>query len=275
MTNCDLLRMEKEKKTEIISFLKNLRDQIISAFEKLEPQAKFQRKCWNHHSGGGGEISVIRGAVFEKAAVNFSEVWGDQFPAIDSNEAKEPFFATGISLITHMANPHAPTVHMNLRYIETSKRSWFGGGYDLTPMGFPYEEDTRHFHENAKMALDPFEGSLYEEFSKNASRYFYIPHWKKERGVGGIFFDHFNTGDIAQDKAVWERVGETFLSGVIPIYNRRIDQPFTDEERMQQLKMRAHYVEFNLLYDKGTKFGFISGGNPEAILCSMPPLASW
>lgn len=262
-------------KTVVVPFLKNLRDTIVSHFEMLEPEEKFQRKCWEHHSGGGGEISVIRGKVFEKAAVNFSAVSGDQFPAIDQNESKGPFFATGVSLITHMANPHAPTVHMNIRYIETAKQSWFGGGYDLTPMGFPYEEDTQHFHATAKKALDGFEGNLYETFSKQASKYFFIPHWKKERGVGGIFFDHFNTGNLASDMLMWKQVGETFLEGILPIYKRRIVQPYDEAERQRQLNMRAHYVEFNLLYDKGTKFGFMSGGNPEAILCSMPPLASW
>lgn len=269
------MRKHTMDKNDIILFLKDLRDKIVHHFERYESNKGFERKVWDHHSGGGGEISVIRGDVFEKAAVNFSAVSGDQFPAIDSQEKKEPFFATGVSLITHMANPHAPTVHMNLRYIETGTKKWFGGGYDLTPMGFPYEEDTRHFHQVAKRSLDLFDAELYPRFSENAKNYFFIPHWKKERGVGGIFFDHFNSGNLERDKAIWKSVGHSFLDGILPIYDRRIGQSFDDQDRQRQLKLRAHYVEFNLLYDKGTKFGFLSGGNPEAILCSMPPLASW
>lgn len=259
-------------KEEIVDFLKSLRDAIIAKFETLEPSCRFTRKPWNHHSGGGGEISTLYGDIFEKAAVNWSSVSGDTFPM---NDAQGPFFATGVSLITHMHNPHAPTVHMNVRYIETPTRSWFGGGYDLTPMGFPYNDDTFHFHGVARDALAPFGHHLYPQFSQSAKEYFYIPHRKKERGVGGIFFDHHNTGDFKRDLAMWKQVGATFIDAILPIYQRRIHQPFTAADRERQLELRAHYAEFNLIYDRGTKFGFQSGGNPEAILCSMPPLASW
>ena len=259
-----------KKREDIIFFLKELRAQIIAAFESLEPTCRFERKPWEHHTGGGGEISVIRGDVFEKAAVNWSGVSGDKFPM---NDAEGAFFATGISLITHMSNPHAPTVHMNIRYIETEKKRWLGGGYDLTPMGFPYEEDTEHFHRIAKESLDPW--GLYESFMQNAKEYYYIPHWKKERGVGGIFFDHFDTGDVEEDYRMWQSVGRTFIDAIMPIYRRRIHTPFTQEEKEVQLKRRGHYAEFNLAYDRGTRFGFLSGGNPEAILCSMPPVAKW
>ncbi|MCE5318693.1 MAG: oxygen-dependent coproporphyrinogen oxidase [Parachlamydia sp.] len=255
---------------EIVVFLKNLRDEIIAAFEKFETSHRFQRKAWNHRTGGGGEISVLRGDVFEKAAVNWSAVSGPQFPMHDGSG---PFFATGVSLITHMSNPHAPTVHMNIRYIETELKSWLGGGYDLTPMGFPYDEDTRHFHSVAQQALDPY--GLYAEFSKNAREYYYIPHWQRERGVGGLFFDHFHTEDFNRDLAMWQTVGKTFLNAILPIYDKRVGQPYTPQEREEQLKKRGQYAEFNLIYDRGTKFGFASGGNPEAILCSMPPLAKW
>lgn len=259
----------KTKAETHTTFLKNLRDDIVREFETLENKHTFERECWEHHSGGGGEISVIHGDVFEKAAVNFSAVSGDTFPGSDGSG---PFFATGVSLITHMQNPKAPTVHFNIRYIETETGSWFGGGYDLTPMGFPFQDDTDHFHNTAKSALgDP----LYSQFSQNAREYFYIPHWKKERGVGGIFFDHYNTGDEEADTTMWRNVGTTFLDAIMPIYHKRIFLPYSNEDRKTQLHFRGHYVEFNLLYDRGTKFGFNSGGNPKAILCSMPPLASW
>lgn len=261
-------------KEKVVPFLKNLRESIISGFESLEPaQQKFERKPWSYKKGeGGGEIGILRGKVFEKAAVNLSAVSGDQFPMSDAQGA---FFATGISLITHMWNPHAPTVHMNLRYIETEKGSWFGGGYDLTPMGFPYDDDTKHFHRIAQEALNPHGSHLYPNFSRQAKEYFFIPHWNKERGVGGIFFDHYHTENFEKDFEMWCEIGRTFLNAIIPIYQKRGNHPYTAAERERQLELRAHYVEFNLLYDRGTKFGFLSGGNPEAILCSMPPLAKW
>lgn len=260
------------RRDEIVSFLKNLRDTIIKRFETLEPHERFVRTYWSHHSGGGGEISLLRGKEFEKAAVNWSGVSGDSFP---TQEVSGPFFATGVSLITHMSNPHMPTVHFNIRYIETASQWWFGGGYDLTPMGFPYQEDTDHFHQTAKSCLDDIDKRLYPNFSAQAREYFTISHRKKERGVGGIFFDHYNTGNFEKDLTMWQQVGLTFLDAIMPIYNRRKDHPYTEEQKRTQLQQRAHYVEFNLLYDRGTKFGFLSGGNPEAILCSMPPLAAW
>lgn len=256
----------------ILIFLKSLRDEIIATFETLEPKMRFERQNWSHHSGGGGEISLLRGEVFEKAAVNWSGVSGDHFPMQDESG---PFFATGVSLITHMANPHAPTVHMNIRYIQTSDKCWFGGGYDLTPMGLPYAEDRNHFHTIAKETLATFGDRYYPEFSKAASEYFYIPHRRKERGQGGLFFDHLNSDDFERDRALWQAVGKSLTAAIMPIYKRRIFQPFTHQDKELQLKTRAHYVEFNLLYDRGTKFGFLSGGNPEAILCSMPPIAKW
>lgn len=257
---------------DIVGFLKELRSEIIGHFESLEPSRRFERKYWDHPSGGGGEISVLRGDTFEKAAVNWSGVSGQIFPGTDGIG---PFFATGVSLITHMVNPHAPTIHMNIRYIVTKDKFWFGGGYDLTPMGFPYEEDTQHFHAVAKRTLEPFGSDLYDRMSENAREYFYIPHRKKERGVGGVFFDHYNTGDTERDFQMWKSIGTSFIEAVMPIYFRRVEQHYTKADKDLQQKMRAHYVEFNLLYDRGTKFGFLSGGNPEAILCSMPPTAVW
>lgn len=213
-------------------------------------------------------MGILRGSVFEKAAVNWSGIEGDSFPMQD---ATGPFFATGISLITHMSNPHAPTVHMNLRFLQTENACWLGGGYDLTPMGFPYLEDTKHFHKIARDTLDLFDASLYPKLSAEARNYFFIPHWRKERGVGGVFFDHQPISFLP----VWKSLGTSFLDAILPIYQKRISQPYTQKDREKQLQMRAHYVEFNLLYDRGTQFGFRSGGNPEAILCSMPPIATW
>lgn len=261
-----------QRRDAIIAYLKNLRETIISAFEAIEQEGHFVRKPWNYATGGGGEIGLLRGKTFEKAAVNWSGVSGPQFPMQDGSG---PFFATGVSLITHMMNPFAPTVHFNIRYIETEKQQWFGGGYDLTPMGFPFEEDTHHFHKIARETLSPYGSDVYDKFSQQARDYFYIPHRKKERGVGGIFFDHYNTGDFERDLSLWKGVGDRFLDAILPIYEKRIFQYYSSADKSIQQTYRAHYVEFNLLYDRGTKFGFASNGNPEAILCSMPPQASW
>ena len=258
---------------KIVIFLKELREKIITAFESFEEDKRFQRTAWDYQKGcGGGEIGLVRGSVFEKAAVNFSCISGDCFPM---NDACGAFSAMGVSLITHMVNPHAPTVHFNMRYIETQDNFWFAGGYDLSPMGAPYPEDAVHFHSIAQQSLDPFGKHLYPQFSQNAKEYFYIPHRQKERGAGGIFFDHYNTGEYDKDFALWQSIGSHFLQAILPIYERRIHLPFSAEQKDKQLEARAHYVEFNLLYDRGTKFGFLSGGNSDAILCSMPPLVKW
>lgn len=265
--------MIKPNKEDIITHLKALQENIITTFETLESEKRFTLKPWEYSKGnGGGRMGLIRGEVFEKAAVHFSAVSGDALPFRESSGA---FFATGVSLITHMKNPHAPTVHMNVRYIETKDKFWFGGGYDLTPMGFFYQEDKDHFHKVAKQTLDPIDPSLYPQFSQNAKEYFFIRHRNKERGVGGLFFDYYNTEHLENDLNMWKAVAASFTDSIMPIYQRRIDMPYTDADKELQAQMRAHYVEFNLLYDRGTKFGFQSNGNPEAILSSMPPLAAW
>lgn len=258
----------------VVVYLKDLRERIIKSFESIESSPlRFQREAWNYGKGhGGGEMSVLRGETFEKAAVNWSGVGGESFPMDD---AKGAFFATGVSLITHMKNPKMPTVHFNIRYIETAQGCWLGGGFDLTPMGFEREEDTRHFHAVAERALAPFGETLYPQFKEAAREYFWIKHRNRERGVGGIFFDHFKGESFEQDLAMWKSVGDHFLEAIMPIYQRRLDENFTDEDKKTQLKYRGHYAEFNLAYDRGTKFGFLSGGNTEAILCSMPPVATW
>lgn len=265
--------MTRPNQEKLKQFLQQLQKTIIEEFEKLEPLHKFTFKPWNYHQGnGGGTMAHLRGEIFEKAAVNFSAINGNSLPF---NESSGPFFATGVSLITHMMNPHAPTVHMNVRYIEAADKFWFGGGYDLTPMGFFYDEDKVHFHKTAQEALDAVDPSLYPEFYKQAQSYFFIPHRQKERGVGGIFFDHYNTDNLEKDLNVWQAVANSFLKGIMPIYHNRIHIPYSSVDKEKQNASRAHYVEFNLLYDRGTKFGFQSGGNPEAILSSMPPTATW
>jgi len=257
-----------QNKDSAASYFRSLREQIIAAFEALD-STPFVRTKWNHHSGGGGEMGVIRGTVFEKGAVNFSAVEGTKLPM---QEKETPFFATGVSLITHMMNPLMPTVHMNVRYIETKEKWWFGGGYDLTPMGFPNDDDTKHFHSVAQEAIGE---DLYSKWREEASEYFYIKHRKKERGVGGIFFDKYAPNTFEEGLSLVQSVGDSFLPSILPIYERKKDLPYSKEEKIKQNMLRAHYVEFNLIYDRGTKFGFQSGGNPEAILCSMPPTATW
>jgi len=256
----------------IVPFLQSLQQEIIQTFESLESSKRFQETAWKHLSGGEGKMNVLRGDVFEKAAVNWSCICGEHFPMEDG---QGPFIATGVSLITHMQNPHMPTVHMNVRYIQTNTHSWIGGGYDLSPMGFAYEEDGAHFHHIAREALTPFGQDLYNQFSMQAKEYFFIPHRNKERGLGGIFFDHYVTGNWKHDFALLQAVGRSFLHAIMPIYQKRYGTPFSQEDRMLQSIYRAHYTEFNLLYDRGTRFGFLSKGNPEAILCSLPPTASW
>ncbi len=249
-----------------------MRDNCIKSFEAFEGKAKFEKKPWEKAGLGSGEIGIIRGEVFEKGAVNFSFVKGANFPMQDGSG---PYIATGVSLITHMKNPHMPTSHFNVRFIQLENQYWFGGGFDLTPMGFEKDEDTQFFHSKAQEHLDSIDPHLYPQFYEEAKKYFYIPHWKKERGAGGIFFDHFATGDIKRDFKLIQTVCEAFLQAIIPIYEKRKEQPYTQADKETQNRFRAHYVEFNLLYDRGTQFGFRSGGNPEAILCSMPPQASW
>ncbi len=241
--------------------------------ESFETKHHFKKKSWSYHNGsGGGEIALLRGNACEKGAVNFSHIKGNKLPFSDK---ETPFEACGVSLILHMNNPYAPTTHMNIRYLKTEEKDWFGGGYDISPMGFPFEEDASHFHMAAKKALDPHGKDLYENFSQNAKEYFFIPHRKKERGQGGIFFDHYRKKSLKEDFAMVADVGTSFIDATLPILQKRIHQPYKPEDKVLQAKLRAHYVEFNLLYDRGTKFGFLSGGNPEAILCSMPPSAAW
>ena len=254
-----------------------LRDRICTKFEEIDGEGKFIRKEWQRDGGCGGVISVMKSKVFEKVGVNVSTVYGEFSPEFRKNipgaEEDPRFFATGISLVAHMKSPLVPAVHMNTRYIETSK-TWFGGGADLNPM-IENEEDTRKFHQAFKQACDRHNPEYYEKFKKWADEYFFIPHRNEARGVGGIFYDYINSGNFAADFSFTKDVGETFLKIYPEITLSHKDKPWNEEQREIQLHKRGRYAEFNLVYDRGTKFGFMTGGNTEAILMSLPPVAKW
>jgi coproporphyrinogen III oxidase len=220
----------------------------------------------------------MRGSVFEKVGVNVSHVWGVFSPQARAQipgaaESDGQFVACGISLVAHMVNPYVPAVHMNLRYLRTS-RAWFGGGSDLTPT-FPFEEDTALFHDALRQACDSYRADAYREFKEWCDRYFYLPHRQEPRGVGGIFFDELASGDVDADFAFVKAVGEAFLRVYPILVGRRKDTPFDEAARERLLIKRGRYVEFNLVYDRGTKFGFSTDADPEAYLMSLPPLVKW
>jgi len=272
-------------------WFESLRDRICAEFEAIETEvgsdARFAYTPWDREAegldsgaGGGGVRGVMTGQVFEKVGVNVSTVGGQfapDFAASIHGAAEDPsFFATGISLVAHMANPHVPAVHMNTRFLVTTRR-WFGGGADLNPP-IPYAEDTDAFHARLRAACAPFGPEVYERYAKWAEDYFYIPHRGVHRGVGGIFYDHLETGDDAEfdrNFQLTRAVGEAFLDIFPQIVRRRMGLPFTDADREAQLIWRGRYAEFNLVYDRGTLFGLKTGGNIDAILMSLPPLAKW
>jgi coproporphyrinogen III oxidase len=267
---------------DAVAFYKNLQDRICAAFESFEDGVKFEQTEWDrgpdHRLKGGGRMRVIRGKVFEKAGVNVSHVWGKlseqgmaQMPGAKDSDGQ--FTASGISLVTHMFSPFVPTVHMNLRFMHTSKL-WLGGGADLTPT-IPFDEDTKDFHAAMKHACDRYRPGAYDEYKAWCDQYFYLPHRKEPRGVGGIFFDDLNSGDIKKDFAFQRDIGEAFLDVIPKIVARRKDIAFTEADKEKQLIKRGRYVEFNLVYDRGTKFGFATDANPDAYLMSMPPTARW
>jgi len=257
-------------------YFQDLRDRICVTFEALDT-ARFKRTPWKREDGGGGVIALMKGDTFEKVGVNFSSVHGRfskefrrQIPGAADDGS---FRACGISLVAHMCNPKCPAVHMNVRRIETT-RGWFGGGTDLTPY-FPREEDTKLFHTRLKQACDTFDPEYYPKFRAWCDRYFFLPHRDEPRGVGGIFFDNLDSGDAERDFSFVQAVGEAFLAAYPEIIARRKDEPFTADDREYQLIRRGRYVEFNLLYDRGTSFGLKTGGNAEAILMSLPPEVKW
>ena len=282
------------KKQQAADWFKSLRDQICASFETLEDTntgplsarepGRFERKNWERTNqgdgapGGGGVMSIMRGGrVFEKVGVNISTVFGtfsEEFAKNMPGAADDPrFFATGISLVAHMNSPRVPAVHMNTRFISTTK-SWFGGGADLNAP-LPNKQDTTDFHTAFEHCCDQHDPDYYTKFKKWCDEYFFIPHRNKTRGEGGIFYDQLATGDWSNDFAFTRDVGRTF-NGIYPeLVARHMNDDWTPEQREQQLVYRGHYAEFNLAYDRGTTFGLKTGGNVEAILMSLPPEAKW
>ena len=274
------------------SFFAELQDEICIALEKIDGEARFREDHWKREEGGGGRTRVMEGgAIFERAGVNFSEVHGtfdEQFAArLPVGEGAE-FFATGISLVLHPLNPFVPTVHANFRYLERGSSGWFGGGSDLTPY-YPYVEDAVHFHRTLKQTCDQFDLSFYPRFKKWCDEYFFIKHRDESRGVGGIFFDYLTGDNLIGDTqpppvgatsldSVFEfvqGVGRAFLPAYLPIAERRVVESYTEREREFQLIRRGRYVEFNLVYDRGTHFGLETRGRAESILMSLPPMVRW
>lgn len=274
-------------------WFRELRDLICAEFEALEdvltgslsekPAGRFERKSWEREGGGGGEMSIMRGRVFEKVGINISTVHGEfsetmraQIPGAKDNPQ---FWASGISLVAHMQSPLVPAVHMNTRMLvvgpsESPVKTWYGGGADLTPM-MENAQDAEQFHAALKACCDRFSPDYYPKFKKGCDEYFYLKHRKESRGIGGIFYDYLNTGDTEKDFFFTRNVGETFLSIYPQLVRSHMNTPWSADQREQQLVRRGRYVEFNLLYDRGTKFGLETGGNTEAILMSLPPEVKW
>ena len=261
-------------------WFEELRDSFCAAFEALEPAgARFERRAWERPGGGGGVMSVMKGDVFEKVGVNVSTVHGafsEEFRDRVPGAAEDPrFWASGISLVAHMASPFVPAMHMNTRHIETTV-AWFGGGADLTPM-FPERAaaERQAFHRALEDACNRHDASYYPRFKAWCDEYFHLPHRNEPRGLGGIFFDNLDSGDREADFAFVQDVGRAVLEVYPEIVRMRMGDPWTEEDRQHQLRRRGRYVEFNLLHDRGTRFGLMTGGNIDAILMSLPPLAAW
>lgn len=287
-----------DKKAAAQAWFEDLRLQICSAFEALEAEAdpalygaaapaKFDHTPWRRAKDGepdqgGGTMGMLKGRVFEKAGIHTSTVYGEfseEFRKQIPGAAEDPrFWASGISLIAHTRNPHAPSAHMNTRMIVTTK-TWFGGGGDLNPMMDRYRdeahEDTVEFHAAYQKACDTHSPDYYARFKKWCDEYFFLPHRNEPRGVGGIFYDRHDTGNWDADFAFTQDVGRAFLTSYPALVKKRMHQPWREEDREEQLFRRGRYAEFNLLYDRGTTFGLKTGGNVESILSSLPPLATW
>ncbi|MBK1872493.1 oxygen-dependent coproporphyrinogen oxidase [Marinobacter sp. 1-3A] len=265
-------------------YLLELQDAICQRLEALEGGAEFVRDAWDRPEGGGGVSRVISdGRIFEKGGVNFSHVMGATMPpsatAHRPHLAGAPWEAMGVSLVIHPNNPYVPTSHANVRFFIATPETgepvyWFGGGYDLTPY-YGFDEDCVHWHQIAKDACAPFGENTYQRYKDWCDDYFYLKHRDEPRGVGGLFFDDHNTGDFEQDFGLMKSVGDSYIEAYEPIVRRRMDQAYGERERDFQLYRRGRYVEFNLVYDRGTLFGLQSGGRTESILMSLPPLVRW
>jgi coproporphyrinogen III oxidase len=269
------------RQTDLVEhFLRQLQDRICSAIEQVDGQATFHEDAWERPAGGGGRTRVLRdGAVFEQAGVNFSRVYGSTLPPSATAHRPElaggSFVATGVSLVLHPKNPYVPTTHANVRYFEASKEGvesawWFGGGFDLTPF-YPFDDDVLHWHRVARDLCQPFGSEFYPRYKAWCDDYFYLKHRGETRGVGGLFYDDLNEGGFERCFAFTQAVGQGFLDGYLPIVERRKDTAYGEREREFQLYRRGRYVEFNLVYDRGTLFGLQSGGRTESILMSLPP----
>jgi coproporphyrinogen III oxidase len=269
--------------SRVKGYLSELQDRITAAVEAVDG-AKFRRDPWDRPEGGGGESRILSdGTVFERAGVSVSHVFGERMPPSASNARPEiagaPFEAMGLSLVFHPRNPHAPTTHCNVRFLIAKPRTgpavwWFGGGFDLTPY-YPYDEDVLHWHRTARDACEVLGPNAYPKYKAWCDSYFFLPHRNETRGVGGLFFDDLNQGGFEACFAFLRSVGDAFLSAYMPILERRKHAPYGDRERQFQLYRRGRYVEFNLVYDRGTLFGLQSKGRIESILMSMPPLVRW
>lgn len=263
-------------------YLQSLQNRICADLERLDGQATFARDGWDRDGGGGGESRVMaNGRIFEQAGVGFSHVFGDNMPPSASKHRPElsgkQFQAVGVSLVLHPQNPYVPTTHANFRFFTAGEENpvwWFGGGYDLTPF-YPFAEDAVHWHETAKTACDPFGKDVYARYKKWCDEYFFLKHRKETRGIGGLFFDDVNDAGFETSFAFLKSVGDSFLPAYQPIVERRCAQPFGKRQRDFQLYRRGRYVEFNLLYDRGTLFGLQSDGRTESILMSLPPQVRW
>jgi coproporphyrinogen III oxidase len=265
------------------AYLLDLQDRIVQALEDVDGKP-FLRDAWDRAEGGGGISRLVEeGNVIERGGVNFSHVMGARLPPSASAHRPDlggnPWEAMGVSLVIHPRNPYAPTVHMNVRFFTTTTADgqpawWFGGGMDLTPY-YGNVEDARHFHRTCQQALAPFGDELHPRFKKWCDEYFYLKHRQEARGVGGIFFDDYNQAGFEQSYAMMQSVGDSFLAAYLPILKQRKDTPYGERERDFQAYRRGRYVEFNLVFDRGTLFGLQSGGRTEAILMSMPPIVKW
>jgi coproporphyrinogen III oxidase len=270
--------------TAVSGYLTDLQDRICRALQKIDAQTEFREDTWRREEGGGGRSRVLEeGGVFEKAGINFSHVRGSQLPA--SATAHRPelagrgFEALGVSLVIHPRNPYVPTSHANVRFFVAEKQGsdpvwWFGGGFDLTPY-YGFEEDAVHWHLTAKQACQPFGETIYPRFKQWCDEYFFLKHRNEPRGIGGLFFDDFNELGFERSFALMKSVGDHYIPAYAPIVERRKDLPFGARERDFQLYRRGRYVEFNLVYDRGTLFGLQTGGRTESILMSLPPVVTW